>query len=164
MELARVDEIRGAYPTLAITDHIASLVAKGVPLPKAARAVGVRPSKLGEWMERGRNEVTGDYRRFVRAVEIAQGKFIEEKLESIDASGSKDWRAHAWLLERLYPQQFSSSKQEIAALRKQLKLTQDKLAEVLGLTLPPRSDDSELDLDALDIKVIPKPEEPDEPA
>lgn len=44
---------------------------------------------------------------WMAAYEQARADFIARSLQSIDAHGQQDWKATAWLLERIMPEKFS---------------------------------------------------------
>lgn len=64
--------------------------------------MGVSPKTMSDW--RGTNP------EFADELDQAKSQFIVERLKQIDGgvlcSGFKDWKAQAWLLERLAPKEF----------------------------------------------------------
>lgn len=93
---------------------VAAAIRKGAPtLSAAARLAGVHPSTVSEWMNRGLGlddrEQTDEMVEFVRLVETARAQFVQDRLDAIKAAGEdpKHWTANAWLLERMFPEEFA---------------------------------------------------------
>jgi IS30 family transposase len=61
-------------------ENRASLVQRfeaGASLPDAARALGLRPATVKEWLRRGKREDGGSYAEFAAAVEAARQRHAE---------------------------------------------------------------------------------------
>src|SRR5262245_60786799 len=84
-------------------------VASGLPLRAAAARAGLHVDAVMNWLALYRD---GDQRfvefaeRYARARGQGEARAIERvrKLGDNDGSGRGDWRAEAWLAERMYPE------------------------------------------------------------
>jgi hypothetical protein len=74
------------------------LVAAGIPANRAAAHVGVSPSTI---REKARTSPV-----FHVGYEKAKSEALADLLDSVHTAGSRSWRAAAWLLERLRPEEF----------------------------------------------------------
>jgi hypothetical protein len=74
------------------------LIAAGIPANRAARHAGVSPSTV---REKARTSPL-----FHAAYEKAKSEALADLLGSVHTAGSRSWRAAAWLLERLRPEDF----------------------------------------------------------
>lgn len=75
------------------------LIAAGIPANRAARHVGVSPSTI---REKSRTSAV-----FHVAYERARSEALADLLDSVHTAGGRSWRAAAWLLERLRPEEFA---------------------------------------------------------
>jgi hypothetical protein len=89
--------------TRARHDRIVQAVRAGNYREASARAVGIVPSTLYAWLERGETEPSGIYREFVEDVEEAEGQAEVYAAAVIRQAMREDWRAAATFLERRYP-------------------------------------------------------------
>ena len=86
----------------AVQDQIVKAFSVGASYAIAAQSGGVSRSTLYEWMEKGRNQGSGQYRSFLNRCEKALGDGAISNLQVIDVAAQKDWRAAAWKLERRF--------------------------------------------------------------
>lgn len=94
---------RGAKCKLATAQPvIIRAIKRGCTLKLAAKAAGVAESTLHAWLARGRKSTHGKYYDLVIAVEQARALQAEAMLERIEMHTRKDWKAAAWMLERVY--------------------------------------------------------------
>jgi transposase len=105
--------------------QIVATVSKGNFLSTAANLAGVHVRTVRNWIDRGEKAGRGPLAAFATDVAQAQATFITESLQEIDA-GQKDWRALAWILERLRPALFGERvkvrvEAELAAFLEKLK-------------------------------------------
>ncbi len=88
---------------------IEEAVEAGMSPSAAGRQAGLNPQTISEW--RGRFPV------FSESIEQARARGMRKRLDAIGAgvlpSGLLDWRAQAWLLERLFPDDFGKKAGEI---------------------------------------------------
>jgi hypothetical protein len=102
------DPRRVGRPSKLAPDVLATILAhvRRVGFTKhAARAAGIGQSTFHDWMRRGRAEAAGEYRDFYEAVTAARAQAAQTLLGHV--AGAEDWRAAAWLLERLFPKDFA---------------------------------------------------------
>jgi len=139
----------------------------GVPLSKAAPLAGISYPTLNNWRVRGEKEKQGKYHDFFIALEKAKADFIGECLKRINeaAEGGQiltttkkffrqgdglrclivikrkthpDWRAAAWLLERLYPDEYGVNQMKTSD-------TPDRLADRIEILIREKQVDSALE-------------------
>ena len=84
----------------------------------AALLAGITEGTLYNWVNRGKQAKSGKYLEFLKAIEKAELQFKNSLVASIRKSGRGDpergikpqWQANAWLLERMYPEEFAERK------------------------------------------------------
>ena len=86
-----------------VKDKLLELVAAGNYAEVAARAVGIHPSTLYDWLATGRDGKQKRYVDFAEAFEAARATAEARMVTTIQVSAKKDWRAAAWYLERSQP-------------------------------------------------------------
>jgi len=75
------------------------MISRGMNYAQAADAVGIHRDTLNDW-EHTKSD-------FSDALRKAKAEGINRRLERIERAAKKgDWRADAWWLERVYPDQF----------------------------------------------------------
>lgn len=90
-----------------LRDRIALLIRAGVTVEIAAQAAGIAESTFYEWMERGRDAQSGQFREFYEAIEQARGEAESTRVVQIaQAANRGSWQAAAWMLERRYPERW----------------------------------------------------------
>lgn len=77
-------------------------IKKGSTLKLSAQAAGIAESTLHSWLSRGRKSRHGKYHDLVIEVEKARAIQAELMLGRIEEHTRKDWRAAAWMLERVH--------------------------------------------------------------
>jgi transposase len=105
-----IRDVRGRPTKLTpeVEDDLVLLLASGVPIPVAARAVNVSERSVERWLQ-------GDLRQRVAEVR-ARGQSMsdaasEARLVVLISLAAKDnWRAAAWLLSRRWPQRWSAER------------------------------------------------------
>lgn len=109
---AYVGRPTGFSPEIGV--RIADLVKAGKPLEYAAAHVGVGRSTVYEWLVRGRESEEGELFEFYRAVAIARDELETTLVDRVKdgrlpgESGEFDWKASAWLLERINPARYGA--------------------------------------------------------
>ena len=93
--------------TPAVRDLICSLIAQGVPLSHAAKAAGIHKSTALGWLAKGERATHGANRDFFDAVTRAREDSIAGLVAQVREAAAKDWRAAAWLLARISPDDFT---------------------------------------------------------
>lgn len=116
----------------------------------AAERAGVSRHTLYGWMERG-HKGEEPYATLVSQCEMARGEHVAVELDAI--RNSTDWRAKAWILERIEPAMRPASRTEVsgpdggpvvqAVVATSLTEAQaaDFRARVLGIPLPERENE-----------------------
>ena len=121
--------------TPEIADKILTSITNGSPIRFAALSAGVDDSTVYKWMKQGKN---GDpenpkdaiFIDFFKAMKVAKGKWVEARIAKITYAANQAWQANAWLLERMYPEQFGSDRREIRDLKKMLAELMSEVAAV----------------------------------
>lgn len=74
----------------------------------AAQHNGITKQTYYNWLKRGEESKTqsGKYFDFFDAVKKAQEEGKKTLIQGIQEHGKKNWQALAWLLERMYPNEF----------------------------------------------------------
>lgn len=84
---------------------IVAWVKLGHPIAMAAARVGVTKAVVMAWLKLANDETAHPiYRELVAGIDKAAAEYRHERHLAIE--GSDDWRAHAWLLERLFPDEY----------------------------------------------------------
>ena len=93
--------------TRATIDDLASFIAAGLSQSDACHLAGVAPSTLARWLKQATDlEEPGIMGELAAAMDRAKAEFKNKHIQGIEAAGLKDWRARAWLLERICPAEF----------------------------------------------------------
>lgn len=77
---------------------------KGTSNADICRALGIREQTLYNWLKDGGN--TPNQKELFECLKKAEAEYKVSLREKIEKAGKKDWKALAWLLERLYPQEY----------------------------------------------------------
>jgi transposase len=101
--------------TPARREQLASLVRTGVPVETAALAPGIHRDSFFAWVRRGQDALVArdqgetvearelPYLEFAEAIARARAEAEVEAVQIVNTAMERDWRAAAWLLERLSP-------------------------------------------------------------
>jgi len=111
----------------------------GLPLTFVGPRVGVTKTTIFNWLRWGRKADNEPYSSFLAAINEARAKFVETSLTAIADHGKDSWQAKAWLLERMFRDEFGGDKLELNQLKKELReLRQlfDKVPRVSGEEAP----------------------------
>lgn len=90
-------------------DRLATMLRAGNYVTVAARAVGVSPDRLAEWLERGASSHADD-RGFVELrerLDRARADAEVRHVALVAAAAAENWQAAAWLLERGFPERWA---------------------------------------------------------
>ena len=87
-------------------DAIIEAVGLGLSRAAAARAFGVSPETVKDWMKKGRQQKTGAYVDFVERIENAEATCAVEMLKIVKEGAKSDPRLAQWWLERKLPDLF----------------------------------------------------------
>jgi hypothetical protein len=101
----------GGRPT-ALTPKTAAaivdMVEKGAPFAVACEAAGVHRSTGYRWRKQGKpDEGPEEFRAFRDALLRARARAEQRLLATIDLAAPKDWKAAAWLLQKLNPRRYT---------------------------------------------------------
>ena len=97
---------RPAKLTPELTREITTYIQDGNSPTKSATLVGIAPSTYFNWMSKGSNQEPR-FVEFSESIKRACAQSIAKRLAHISrAADSGNWRAAAWLLERLAPESF----------------------------------------------------------
>lgn len=112
--------------TMSVVTVLLDSIGRGQPIPRAARRVGLHPSTVYKWLQRGEADesfIKGDrdewpegaeetlHLQFFDAVKKAEGDAEYRHLQQIEFSVDK-WQASAWWLERKYPDDWGLKKDQ----------------------------------------------------
>lgn len=83
------------------------MIVAGNDTDVSAEAAGITKRTFYRWLERGEAAADGDeaFVAFVAAIGEARAVAEAARVEAI--ASSKSWQAHAWILERQYPERWS---------------------------------------------------------
>jgi transposase len=95
--------------TEPVTDDLVVLLAAGVPVPVAARSVGVSRRTLDRWLREGELR---ERMKQARAVgPVSTEAVTEARLVVLLARAAQfDWKAAAWWLERRWPERWARAR------------------------------------------------------
>jgi len=100
---------RPAKLTPELTREITSYIRDGNSPTESATLVGISPSTYFNWMSKGSNQEPG-FLEFSESIERAKAQSIINRVAYISrAADSGNWRAAAWLLERMAPESFGKN-------------------------------------------------------
>ena len=107
---------RPAKLTPELTRKITTYIQDGNSPTKSATLVGIAPSTYFNWMSKGSNQEPR-FMEFSESIKRACAQSIVNRLAHISrAADSGNWRAAAWLLERLAPEEFGRHRLKVKAI------------------------------------------------
>lgn len=106
----------------------------GTPVGFLGPLAGVDRSSVFRWLKLGAKPGT-PYTAFYDAVKAAQSEFVRDRLTRIAGHGANSWQADAWLLERMFREEFGGDKLELNQLKKELKELRALLVQVPRATV-----------------------------
>ncbi len=86
-----------------LLDEILRTIREGQPITRAARLCGVNPDSVHRWRQEDPD--------FNEAVEEALEFQIAVLTRKVDQASDTDWKAAAWRLERLRPDEFGAKRE-----------------------------------------------------
>jgi len=91
-----------------VRKQLVNCIEMGMPIGRAALAVGISHRTFDRWMGRGEHPNGNDdiYVQLVKEIEKAEATFIKKNVERIDKSAEKNSDDAKWLLERRLPGEF----------------------------------------------------------
>jgi hypothetical protein len=92
-----------------VTDRILDAIRSGATQALAAQYAGISPDTLRKWLKEGEEAPEGDplndfYVEFHKARAV-KAKITLDRIQEI-GDNINSWQAHAWVLERSFPEQF----------------------------------------------------------
>jgi hypothetical protein len=89
-------------------DNLLDALERGLPLKIAAAVAGIPVGTVRMWVQKGEEGVK-PYDEVANLVTAARAQAIEEQIERVSRASRdpKYWRAAAWLLEKLDPEDFA---------------------------------------------------------
>ena len=113
---------RPAKLTPELTQEITTYIRDGNSPTISATLVGISPSTYFNWMSKGSNQEPR-FMEFLESIKRANAQSIVNRVAHISrAADSGNWRAAAWLLERMAPESFgkhSNGYRERASFRQE---------------------------------------------
>lgn len=105
---------------------VVRLARKGLPKRHIAAKVGIHETTLAEWLDPIRKP-GADYDAFRLKFQAARADHQERLLGGIESAAEdpRNWKAGAWILERLYPLEYSERK-EITHKAQQQEMSQEQ--------------------------------------
>jgi hypothetical protein len=154
------DPATGAYVEKindALIDAAVYAVTQGASIESAAGYVGISRATMFDWLGIGRRELEAapdldhvspgrhPYARLASEIYAAFDQFKVTLLGSIQQHGKENWQAHAWLLERKFPDEFGR--------RQRIEHSQPE-GESFRVTPTPVFDPSKLTPEELDTAIM----------
>jgi len=95
--------------TPELTRQITSYIQKGNTPTTSATLAGISPSTYFNWMSKGSNQQPG-FMEFSESIKHACARSIANRVAHISrVADSGNWRAAAWMLERMAPESFGKN-------------------------------------------------------
>lgn len=89
------------------TAHMETLLKSGSFVQVACQVVGIPYSTHKDWMEKGRaDDAAPQYRIYCQRIEQARAVGEDNLVKVVASSAIEDWRAAAWMLERMEPERW----------------------------------------------------------
>lgn len=124
-------------------DAIVAAIQKGCPKVVAIKVARISPTAYKNWIVRGKEawKKAGETEEKVREseklyvalllqVEAALAEAIQTNLNRITTAGERDWKAAAWLTERLDPDNFAANRHEFQALKRTIIDLERQIADL----------------------------------
>lgn len=92
--------------------RLCAILSEGNTIETACAACGISGRSFHNWMERGGREKTGPYFQFFQSATRARARAKQRYTKLITRAATRDWKAAAWLLERMFPQEYGRSTRE----------------------------------------------------
>lgn len=117
--------------TSEMETRLLSLLRAGVPREVACAGVGIADRTLRIWLTKARAGEKS-FQEFADKVEAAQAEAQSTMLVQIRKAGAKDWKAIAWMLERVFSGRYGYKSQVKVSLENELEKILDVAKTVLG--------------------------------
>ena len=101
-------------------------ISQGATLTEAASVAGVHRATVRAWLLRARQpdapRELAEFAAAMRDAELARKDLlIDQVAKGMNIAGMPDWKASAWLLERLYPEEFARRTIQERVVRSELE-------------------------------------------
>lgn len=90
-----------------LCEGICNDIKAGVPVEHACVAHGITKVTFYNWYNKGKEAKSGKFKRFYDKVEEAKSVAITLRARRIYKAGEDNWKADAWWLERVDPDNFA---------------------------------------------------------
>nr|WP_302577926.1 hypothetical protein [Methanobrevibacter arboriphilus] len=90
-----------------IQEKIIIAIENGANFKDAAVYNGITEQTFYNWLKRGKESKKGKYKDFYEKMKEAKIKNKMFHIKNINVAGKKDWKASAWRLERMYPEEYA---------------------------------------------------------
>ena len=117
-----------------VRKQLVNCIEIGMPIGRAARAVGICHRTFDRWMNKGEHS-NGDndiYVQLVRDIEQAEANFIKKNVGRIDKGAEKNTEDAKWLLERRLPGEFGRRIELEVGPSRVLMALQEQARKALG--------------------------------
>lgn len=92
--------------TREVEDQLVRAISAGAYIETAAAFVGISKVSFYDWMRRGARAKSGRYKAFSERIKKAMAESEMRSIMAIQRAGDINWQAHAWYLERKYPERW----------------------------------------------------------
>lgn len=93
-----------------LTDEVCEAICKNIiegnTVKYSVQKEGLDESTYYKWIKKGEEAKSGKFFQFVQSIKKAKEEAKSELVKDIKAHGKKNWQSLAWLLERMYPNEF----------------------------------------------------------
>ncbi|MBD2076215.1 hypothetical protein H6F86_20510 [Phormidium sp. FACHB-592] len=113
--------------TPAVREKLVQALLAGNYIEPSCAYAGVSYVSVRNWMNKGEQATSGEFRDFYSAVTNAIAQAEISTAAHIKGAGKDDWRASAWLLERRHPDRWSNTQRVKIEVEKELEQTLAKL-------------------------------------
>ena len=104
-DVVELEDDEGKTRKVLITELIAERIVMGLTMKAATDSVGLGYQTANGWIRRGDAAAAEGkpdlYSAFAASITRARGEFRAKHVKIIADAGTADWRASAWLLERM---------------------------------------------------------------
>ncbi len=93
---------------------------RGLPVEYACQAVGISKQMFYQWKKLGLADPKSVYGKFLDCVKRTEAALMSECMEAIK-NAVKSWQSRAWILERKWPEIWSSDRELVQELKRFLR-------------------------------------------
>ena len=90
-----------------LAEDIITAIENGANFKDAAIYNGITEQTFYNWLNKGKKAKGGKFKEFYERMEEAKIKNKIFHITNINKAGKKDWKASAWRLERMYPEEYA---------------------------------------------------------